>query len=99
MPLSAPALTADSEQQVELLAHAARAASGAGSGVTIRARFSWITFELLVTAVSGSAGDNLDVYIQHQLDGANWEDIAHYQTVNGAGSPQAQCASFHVGRI
>ena len=42
-------------------------------------------FQLDVTAAATDAGDTLDVYIQHTMDGTNYDDFIHFTQVLGNG--------------
>lgn len=70
-----------------LVASAARIASG-NSGVLALANFALVKaalFILDVTVAATAAGDTLDVYIQHTVDGTNWDDFVHFTQVLGNG--------------
>src|SRR5688572_17743081 len=98
-PYDAPALTAGSEQQVALLPLAARSASGTGDPVTVRAAYSWLVLQLVVTAVpGGGASSELGVTVEQSWDWANWEPVAAFPFVpKTGGSEQGQTAYLPKG--
>lgn len=84
------------ENPVALVAGALRVADGAGSVVTIRGEFQAVAFELI--AYNVGAGSTLDVWVQQVLDGVNYDDIAHFVQVTGAGADDVQLATFWARR-
>ena len=78
----------------ELLASAARTASGNGSAITYNRRLGAARFFLDVTAAASAVGDTLDVYIQSSLDGVVWDDFVHFTQVLGNGGAKQFVASW-----
>lgn len=68
-----------------LLASATKTATGTGTGVRLPGTILNLVCTLDVTAAASVAGDTLDVYVQTQLDGANWLDVVHFTQVVGNG--------------
>ncbi len=73
---------------MELLAAAARTASGTSTATQVRSTLNkWLAgaaFHLNVTAAATEVGDTLDVYIQHSVDGgATFTDFVHFTQVVG----------------
>lgn len=75
-----------------LLASTASTATGTGSQVDDlwqlggqHAHVAALALVLDVTAAATDAGDTLDVYVQTQLDGTNWADVARFTQVLGNG--------------
>src|SRR5207302_3673343 len=81
---------------VQLLASGARTTSGAGQLTAVQAEYSWICFELLVTAASGGGGATLDIYVQQCLDGVNYDDVVHFPQILGTSTGEAYVASMSV---
>lgn len=46
-------------------------------------RIEEATFQLEVTAAATAAGDTLDVFIQHSMNGTTWDDFVHFTQVKG----------------
>lgn len=78
---------------MELLAAAARTASGTSTATQIPKPLNkWLAgaaLHLKVTAAATEAGDTLDVYVQHSLDGGTtFTDFVHFtQVVGNASTP------------
>lgn len=73
---------------MELLAAAARTASGTSTAVQIQPPLAkWLAgaaLHLNVTAAATEVGDTLDVYVQHSLDGGTtFTDFVHFTQVVG----------------
>lgn len=72
----------------ELLASAARTASGNGDAVvlldpTLNLSAQAYIFWLEVTAAATDSGDHLDVYIQTTFDDSTWVDVLHFTQLDG----------------
>lgn len=90
-----PAYGATENRYVELLASAARTASGTGSAVELKAAWTYLGVELIVTAAAAAVGDTLNVYLQQSIDdGTNWDDVASFTQVLGNGGVLAHIASI-----
>jgi hypothetical protein len=69
-----------------LLASAARTESGASEvPTTLPDDVLGACILLDVTAAATAAGDTLDVYVQHSVDGSTWDDFIHFTQVLGNG--------------
>jgi hypothetical protein len=52
-------------------------------------------FELSITAAAAAAGDTLNVYVQHSVDGgATWDDFVSFTQALGNGGPQRFIAQW-----
>lgn len=71
---------------VELLASAARTATGTSTGLRLPGMVNAVVFTLDVTAVATDVGDTLDVAIQTKVDGTNWVDVCAFTQILGNGS-------------
>lgn len=83
-------MTTSAHKPVTLSASAASTATSTGTDpVTIAlpggSPLTAVQFVLDVTAAATEAGDTLDVYVQTQLDEANWLDVVHFTQVLGDG--------------
>jgi hypothetical protein len=72
-------------QNIELLASAARTATGTGTAVSGLGEWKSIVLQLDVTAAATAVGDTLDVFVQTTIDGTNWVDVHHFTQVLGNG--------------
>jgi len=79
-----------------LLASAARTASGVSVFPTALADDIVAgIFQLDVTAAATDVGDTLDVYIQHSLDGTNYDDFIKFTQVLGNGGAKTFLARWN----
>lgn len=78
----------------ELLASAARTATGEGAAVTINDAGDHLSLQLDVTLAATEAGDTLDVFVQTTIDGTNWIDVVHFTQAVGNGG-----AKRHIAKI
>lgn len=80
----------------QLLASAARTASGVSVLPTaVPAGIVAAVFQLDVTAAATAVGDTLDVYIQHTVDGTNYDDFVHFTQVLGNGGAKRFMARWN----
>ena len=77
--------TAASVEVIALLTSSARTATTTGASISIPATPPAILWILDVTAAATEVDDTLNVVIQSQLDGTNWDDIAVFTEVLGNG--------------
>jgi len=84
---------------VEVLASAARTASGES---TANAGWYWakhFTFVLDVTVLDTDAGDLLDVYIQRRLPNGDWDDVVAFTQQAGTGSAATLVADVYADPV
>ena len=82
-----------SDDNIELLASAARTATDTGTTpVTFPPMVRAIAFTLDVSAAATESGDILAVFIQTRLDGTNWLDVVAFTTALGNGSAKRYIA-------
>src|SRR5437764_1260933 len=79
-----------------LLSADSRSASGAGSGVAPVQMADIKAFQLNVYSAAGGAGATLDVWVQHCLDGTNWDDVVHFHQVLGNSGGVSEIATMTV---
>lgn len=79
-----------------LLASAARTSSSTAA-VTISnlQLVRSLVVQLDVTAAATDVGDLLDVYLQHSVDGTNYDDFIHFTQVLGNGGAKKYLAHWH----
>ena len=89
-------LAAPATAQVTLVASAARTTSStAAVSVPVELVQSAI-FQLTVSAAATDAGDTLDVYVQHTVDGGTtWDDFVHFTQVLGNGGAKKFLATWN----
>jgi hypothetical protein len=88
--LAAPAFA-----QTTLVASAARTTSSTAAVVVPVDLVQSAVFQLTVSAAATDAGDTLDVYLQHTVDGGTtWDDFAHFTQVLGNGGAKKFLASW-----
>lgn len=79
-----------------LLASAERTASGSSVVPTaVPDDIVAAVFQLDVTAAATAVGDTLDVYIQHTVDGTNYDDFIHFTQVLGNGGAKRFMARWN----
>lgn len=79
-----------------LLASAEQIASGVSVvPTTVPDDIVAAVFQLDVTAAATAAGDTLDVYIQHTVDGTNYDDFVHFTQVLGDGGAKRFLARWN----
>jgi len=80
-----------------LLASAARTESGVSVMPTaVPAGIVAGVFQLNVTAAATAVADTLDVYIQHSLDGTNFDDFVRFTQVLGNGGAKVFLARWNA---
>lgn len=71
---------------MQLLSSGARIASGEQVSLGGYSQITSAVIQLTVSAAAAAAGDTLDVYIQHSVDGGTtYDDFVHFTTVLGNG--------------
>jgi hypothetical protein len=84
------------DQRVELLASAARTATGNGSAVRLYPFMGAVALELDLTAAATDAADTLDVYVQTMIDGTNYVDVEHFTQCVGNGGAKRYFAKLSM---
>src|SRR5438874_3073449 len=79
-----------------LLTAAPHSASGSGAAVTPVQMADIKAFQLNVYSAAGGAGATLDVWVQHCLDGTNWDDVVHFHQVLGNSGGASEIATMTV---
>jgi hypothetical protein len=88
---------ADNVQNQTLQASGAQTATGNGTAVTGFGQYKVLMCELDVTAAATEVGDELDVFVQTQVDGTNWVDVVHFTQVLGNGGAKRYFAKINAG--
>ena len=76
----------------ELVASAARTATGVSDAVKLPDAPNGYAFTFDVTAAATAAGDTLDMKVQTKLDGTNWTDVVVFTQVLGNGGAKRYIA-------
>lgn len=82
---------------ITVLPSAVRTASGAAAlaGIQHVEQLESCEFQLTVSAAATEAGDTLDVYVQHSIDGGTtYDDFLHFTQVLGNGGAKKFLASW-----
>lgn len=87
-------VAADGAITLELLASAARTATGTGPEISGMSRFTRAVVELDVTAAATETGDKLDVYLQKKTPSGKWVDFVHFTQVAGDGGAKSFLANL-----
>lgn len=84
---------------ITLLASAARTASGTDALANLPhpELLESAVFELVVSVAATEAGDTLDVYVQHSIDGGTtYDDVVHFTQVLGNGGAKKFTAEWRA---
>ena len=72
-------------EAIEIQEATTETSTDSGDAVRLQTLANAFAFTLDVSAAALAGGDQLDVFVQTQLDGTNWTDVVHFTQVVGDG--------------